>query len=180
MAGPIEAIVPSTIVDIFFLHDRGEKISLYGLSALGGNEIGPVLSAYIIEGAGMSWYVSCLTDLLRVLTRDRAFYFVAIASFGSFLSVFFLMPETAFYGFRASTHREGTVLTQPAQEVVSDSASETKSPESDTAIQCSSDTEAATDVVPKLTYLQTLKPWSVINPHLPLKKAFLRPFVLLA
>jgi hypothetical protein len=55
MAGPIEAIVPSTIVDVFFLHDRGEKISIYGLSVLGGNEIGPVLSAYIIEGAGMSW-----------------------------------------------------------------------------------------------------------------------------
>lgn len=55
MAGPIESIVPSTVVDIFFLHDRGEKISIYGLSILGGNEIGPVLSAYIIQGASMKW-----------------------------------------------------------------------------------------------------------------------------
>lgn len=55
MAGPIESIVPSTVVDIFFLHDRGEKISIYGLSVLGGNEIGPVLSAYIIQGASMKW-----------------------------------------------------------------------------------------------------------------------------
>lgn len=55
MAGPIESIVPSTVTDIFFLHDRGEKISIYGLSVLGGNEIGPLLSAYIIQGIGMSW-----------------------------------------------------------------------------------------------------------------------------
>lgn len=52
---PIESIVPSTITDIFFLHDRGEKVSLYGLSLLGGNEIGPMLSAFIIQALGMDW-----------------------------------------------------------------------------------------------------------------------------
>lgn len=41
---PIESIVPTTITDIFFLHDRGEKVALYGLSVLGGNELGPVVS----------------------------------------------------------------------------------------------------------------------------------------
>lgn len=29
---PIESIVPSTVTDIFFLHDRGAKVSFYGLS----------------------------------------------------------------------------------------------------------------------------------------------------
>jgi MFS family permease len=42
---PIESIAPSTITDIFFLHNRGEKVSMYGLSVLGGNELGPMLSA---------------------------------------------------------------------------------------------------------------------------------------
>ncbi len=54
-AGPTEAMVPTTITDIFFLHDRGEKISIYGLSILGGNELGPVVSAYIIQSLGMIW-----------------------------------------------------------------------------------------------------------------------------
>lgn len=45
---PIESIVPSTVTDIFFLHDRGEKISIYGLSVLGGNELGPTFSAFIV------------------------------------------------------------------------------------------------------------------------------------
>ena len=41
---PIESIVPTTITDIYFLHNRGAKVSFYGLSVLGGNEIGPVVS----------------------------------------------------------------------------------------------------------------------------------------
>lgn len=41
---PIESIVPTTITDMFFLHDRGQKVSLYGLSVLGGNELGPLVS----------------------------------------------------------------------------------------------------------------------------------------
>jgi MFS family permease len=32
---PIEAIVPSTITDIFFLHERGAYMGYYGLSVLG-------------------------------------------------------------------------------------------------------------------------------------------------
>jgi MFS family permease len=40
---PIESIVPSTVTDLFFLHNRGTKISMYGLSVLGGNELGPLV-----------------------------------------------------------------------------------------------------------------------------------------
>lgn len=42
---PIESIVPTTIADLFFLHERGEMVSFYGLSVLGGNELGPLVSA---------------------------------------------------------------------------------------------------------------------------------------
>lgn len=52
---PIESIVPSTITDMFFLHERGAKVSWYGLSVLGGNELGPMLSAFIIQALGMDW-----------------------------------------------------------------------------------------------------------------------------
>ena len=41
---PIESIVPTTITDMYFLHNRGAKVSFYGLSVLGGNELGPVVS----------------------------------------------------------------------------------------------------------------------------------------
>lgn len=42
---PIESIVPTTVTDMFFLHDRGEKVSVYGLAVLGGNELGPLVSS---------------------------------------------------------------------------------------------------------------------------------------
>lgn len=81
---PIEAIVPSTVADIFYLHERGEKIAIYGLSVLGGNELGPLASAYIIQGLSMRW----------------AFYIVAMFISASLVTMFFLMPETVFNGSR--------------------------------------------------------------------------------
>lgn len=83
---PIESIVPSTITDIFFLHDRGAKVSIYGLSVLGGNELGPMLSAFIIQSLGMNW----------------AFYIVAMFIGLNFVTMFFAMPETKFTGARPS------------------------------------------------------------------------------
>jgi len=83
---PIESIVPSTITDIFFLHNRGAKVSLYGLSVLGGNEIGPMLSAFIIQALGMNW----------------AFYIVAIFVFTNAATIFFSMPETKYAEERPS------------------------------------------------------------------------------
>ncbi|OKL60813.1 hypothetical protein UA08_03913 [Talaromyces atroroseus] len=81
---PIEAIVPCTIADIFYLHERGEKIALYGLAVLGGNELGPLASAYIIQSLGMRW----------------AFAIVAMFIAASLITMFFFMPETAFTGPR--------------------------------------------------------------------------------
>jgi MFS family permease len=97
---PIEAIVPSTIADIFYLHERGEKIALYGLSVLGGNELGPLFSAYIIDSLSMKW----------------AFFVIAIAIGVNLIMMIFLMPETMFGGHRPvigsvqsqdSKHEEG-------------------------------------------------------------------------
>lgn len=94
---PIESIVPSTITDIFFLHDRGAKVSLYGLSVLGGNELGPMFSAFIIQALGMNW----------------AFYIVGIFVFANVVSIFFTMPETKFTGLRPST--VPSALTDPVE-----------------------------------------------------------------
>lgn len=86
------------------------------------------------------------------------------------------MPETAFYGSRKSTHIEGIAPTLPAQiETINE-----KSQPADEEVVNGSDTEASMTCVPKLGYLQTLKPWSVVNPHVSLRKSFLRPWVLLA
>lgn len=81
---PIESIVPSTVTDIFFLHNRGELVAIYGLAVLGGNELGPMFSGLIVQALGMSW----------------AFWIVAIFVFVNAICMVFLMPETKYTGSR--------------------------------------------------------------------------------
>lgn len=93
---PIESIVPSTITDIFFLHDRGEKVSLYGLSVLSGNELGPLFSALIIQRLGTAW----------------AFYIIGILIHVNAFTILFAMPETKYTGPRpiAISHEAEEVI----------------------------------------------------------------------
>ncbi|PCG93378.1 Major facilitator superfamily domain, general substrate transporter [Penicillium occitanis (nom. inval.)] len=157
---PIEAIVPSTVADIFFLHERGEKISIYGLSVLGGNEIGPLVSAYVIQSLSMRW----------------AFFIVAICIGVNMITMFFLMPETKFTGYRpvlvavendpsirddlkpiGSEHRENVAI-DLRDDIIEQERS--RSPK-------------------KKTFVQDLAYYSTTESQLNLFKIFLRPFVLM-
>ncbi|KAI1612435.1 major facilitator superfamily domain-containing protein [Exophiala viscosa] len=168
--GPIESISASTITDIFFLHDRGEKISIWGLSILGGNEI--VLSAYIIQGIGMSW----------------AFYIIGIAIFASSLTIFFTMPETAYWGSRPEISLR--LLHEGDGTVVSESPEKDNAPSDNVSVekkgaQVEPHTDGAVEVglmhkqTPKRPYIREMHPFPVVNSTLSLGKLFLRPFVLL-
>ncbi|QDS67734.1 hypothetical protein FKW77_005937 [Venturia effusa] len=158
---PIESIAPSTITDIFFLHERGEKVSLYGLSVLGGNELGPMFSAFIIQYLGMDW----------------AFYTLAISIAISQVSIFFLMPETKFSGPR-------TTISNP----VADKAESQGNGSLVNSIEMVPSSKASSDLVgtsappliPAKTYAQDLALWSKEDPDISLGKAFLAPFVLVA
>jgi MFS family permease len=110
---PIESIVPSTVTDIFFLHERGEKVSMYGLSVLGGNELGPMLSAFIIEHLSMRW----------------AFIIVGIFIFAAEIPMFFFMPETRFLGARNDVNAVETFTGDEKSKVI-----ETESYGADTEI----------------------------------------------
>ncbi|KAK4946506.1 hypothetical protein LTR10_014358 [Elasticomyces elasticus] len=170
--GPIESISASTITDIFFLHDRGEKISIWGLSILGGNEIGPVLSAYIIQAIGMSW----------------AFYIIGIAIFANSLTIFFTMPETAYWGPRPKISlrllHEGNGAVVVGDSDRDHGPSENVSVEKNTT-QVEPHTGGAVKVglmheqPSKRPYIREMHPFPVVNSTLSLGKLFLRPFVLL-
>jgi MFS family permease len=155
---PIESIAPSTITDIFFLHERGEKVSLYGLSVLGGNELGPMFSAFIIQSIGLSW----------------AFYVIAISIALSFISMFFFMPETKFTGVRPlisvpqESHLEGNGKSNRRSDHV-----EMKPTTSTTQPVISSDTKS------EKSYVHSLHFWGQKDPNISLLRAFTAPFALL-
>jgi MFS family permease len=151
---PIESIAPSTITDVFFLHERGEKVSLYGLSVLGGNELGPMFSAFIIQSLGMSW----------------AFYIVAISIALSFISMFFCMPETKFTGPRP-------VIAFPQQFFkASDEKPHTDHIDLNKVSPQSIDTS---EIGSNKSFVQSLAFWGKNDHSVSLLKAFTGPFVLL-
>jgi MFS family permease len=149
---PIESIVPSTITDVFFLHNRGELVSLYGLAVLGGNELGPMFSGFIVQALGMNW----------------AFWIVAMFVGANLVCMIFFMPETKFTGPRPK-------IQAPS---VSSSSSDEKTADRKADVSVS---EQDPHYVPqKKTFAQELKFWSKGDPNVNLLHTFLRPFVLLA
>jgi MFS family permease len=152
---PIEAIVPSTVTDIFYLHERGEKISIYGLGVLGGNEIGPLVSAFIIQTLSMRW----------------AFFIIAISIFINQFTLIFAMPETKFTGPRPQ------INSGPAHGISRpDNHSKT---EVDHIDRASENASSIQESIPKKSYLQSLSFCSQVDHSVSLWKTFLRPFVLM-
>jgi MFS family permease len=150
---PIESIVPSTVTDIFFLHERGAKVSYYGLSVLGGNELGPMFSAIIIEHLNMKW----------------AFFIVGIFVFAAEIPMFFFMPETRFLGARPDVNNLDSIENEKGS----------YSYVEDKNVQAT-EHNLSGEAVQRLTYIDSLRPWGTNDPSVSLRKTFLRPFVLLA
>ncbi|PWY84386.1 MFS general substrate transporter, partial [Aspergillus eucalypticola CBS 122712] len=78
---PIYSIAPTTIADIFFVHQQGSTIAFYGLFVLIAAQIGPMLSSFIIQSLGPAW----------------SFWILAIGLGASLITLFFTMPETMYY-----------------------------------------------------------------------------------
>lgn len=148
---PIESIVPSTITDMFFLHDRGEKVSLYGLSVLSGNELGPLFSALIIQRYGMGW----------------AFWIVGFFIFLNALTILVAMPETKYTGSR------------PTVTPIPDAGEKTHVSQVEEEKDRPSVPAGGGEQVTKRSFFQELAFWSPPDPAVSLRKSFLRPFVLL-
>lgn len=147
---PIESIVPSTVTDIFFLHDRGEKISLYGLSVLSGNELGPLFSALIIQRYGMGW----------------AFWIVGFFIFLNAMTILLAMPETKYAGSRPS------IIPRSDEDQKETVALHDEKGLGEPVVSVESQ-------VQKKGIIQEMAFWSKPDPSVSLTKCFLRPFVLL-
>ncbi|KAK9447027.1 major facilitator superfamily domain-containing protein [Limtongia smithiae] len=167
---PIESIVPSTITDIFYLHERGQMVSWYGLSVLGGNEIGPLVSAFVIQYLSMTW----------------AFYIVTISIGVSLIGMIFIMPETMFTGYRAVItpveDEEQEEKDREATSSANNDVTQTEHPQPldviDEKLNYDHREETGSHIIPKKSYLYNLRPIVTVNHDVSLWKAFRRPFVL--
>jgi hypothetical protein len=120
----------------------------------------------------------------------RAFYVVAIALGVVFIAIALFMPETAYHGDRPTIHmtapQPGEKQSSPASIAIDAKAVPTRETKmgavAGVATTSNSGTESEPGLVetPPSSYLQSLKFWSAatMDPHLTVKQALLRPFVL--
>lgn len=128
-----------------------------------------------------------------VLLMVRAFYIIGIALFVNFLTIFFTMPETAYWGPRP----EITISRPKSTEALA--VSETSEKDQSQTVSVSADqpidekttvaeptSGAAVEVgqalehIPKRPYIRELHPFPIVNQTASLRKLFLRPIVLAA
>lgn len=105
-----------------------------------------------------------------------AFYIVAMFIGLNLVTMFFFMPETKYRGQRPESpwDDEKTVTTQEIGEKPSAHIIE------DNRTASSARMEAASLAAPKHSYLSELRPWQKADLDVSLRRAFLRPFVLVS
>ncbi|KAK4900652.1 hypothetical protein LTR27_002368 [Elasticomyces elasticus] len=140
-SGVCEALPVQLVNDIFFLHERGNKLGYYTVCLCWGST-GPLYAGYMLAG-GYSW---------------RLFFYVETAFAGLLLILAFLFVEETTYKRNSPS---GPALPNPNGEkrVFGHDELDSKSSEE----QVERVVEVETMVPPRRTFVQTLKPWSGIN-----------------
>ncbi|RDW77118.1 transmembrane transport [Coleophoma cylindrospora] len=79
-SAPLETLVTSTVSDLYFVHQRGLRLSLWGVMIASGVLLGQVISGQIIQTLG----------------EEFTFGITALIYIPLVLGIFFFVPETAY------------------------------------------------------------------------------------
>lgn len=79
-SAPVETLVTSTVSDIFFVHQRGQKLAIWGLAILTGVLLGQVISGAIIETMGFSASFG-ITSVCYIVIIPLMYFFVPETSY---------------------------------------------------------------------------------------------------
>ncbi|ORY13771.1 major facilitator superfamily domain-containing protein [Clohesyomyces aquaticus] len=154
---PFEALVPASIADVWFVHQRGFRSSIFNLGVLGGINLATPISGNIIQDLGY-----------------RASFNIMGAFFAiNVLLVIFFMPETAY-------RREPTSIDLTRQVSLDDFES---NPKKDTSVSHIESSEPTTRTNPPTPYSfwswKELAPYSGYNADIKYSAFFIRPFTML-
>jgi MFS family permease len=169
---PMEALIPASIGDVWFIHERGFRSAIFNLGVLGGINLASPIAGPIIQNHG--WKV--------------AFWIMGAFFAIQTILVFFFMPETAY-------HRPDVLnLDLGSHENINDALKYEKEHERRNEVANEEDkvTDTEGNAVPgpslrtpsvtsqKQSYLHELLPYSGYNSHDSIIKIMIRPFALLA
>ncbi|CAK7207976.1 hypothetical protein SEUCBS139899_010810 [Sporothrix eucalyptigena] len=157
---PMEALVPASIADIWFVHERGYRTAIFNLGVLGGINLASPIAGAIIQ---YSSYRTCL------LAMGAAFVVQTIMTF-------FFMPESAY-------HRTGALNIDSGNHRVEVEGAGEKG----AAFEHRDESEAAPAAVADngsndvpLTFVQTMMPYSGYWDRVSFWRTLLQPFFMLA
>ncbi|KAF1836125.1 MFS general substrate transporter [Decorospora gaudefroyi] len=151
---PFEALIPASVGDIWYVHERGFRMAIFNLGVLGGiNLASPIAGSVIQYGS------------FRIAMHAMGGAFVLML-----LLVIFFMPESAF--LRHDTLNIDTSIHDL----------ETDMPEKKKPVQHIEDRPKSytASSEPRDSYVKTLMPWTGYWNHVSFWRTFLRPFVVFA
>lgn len=157
---PMEALIPASIADIWFVHERGYRTAIFNLGVLGGINLATPIAGQIIQAS--NW---------RVCMHAMGGAFVL-----QLILTFFWMPESAFKRTGALNIDTGKHNIESEKRVDSDHLENDEKGASATA---TAETERAASE-PKKSWAQEMLPWSGYVNHVSLMDTMIRPFFLLA
>ncbi|KEF58952.1 uncharacterized protein A1O9_03795 [Exophiala aquamarina CBS 119918] len=156
---PMEALIPASIADIWFVHERGYRMAIFNLGVLGGINLAAPIAGAIMEAS--NW---------RVVMHAMGGAFVL-----QLILTFFFMPESAY-------HRTGTLNIDTGKHNVETEKSVAADHMENTNEKRATSTPTAVDsaVEPKMSFAREMMPYSGYVNHISLLSTTIRPFVLLA
>jgi len=158
---PIESLCEITVTDVYFTHERGFYMAIYGLFLAGSNFFAPIIGGFIANSQGWAWVL----------------YWSAIFQGIGFVYLFFFMEETN-YSRKTIAGQESKEASGTQTPVITKEAT----PDEKTVVETpASPTEEGLGAMslPQKTYLQKLK---LFQPHAFSKKnqlagMMLRPLI---
>lgn len=159
---PIESLCEISVTDIYFTHERGTYIALYGLLLAGSNFLAPVFAGFINDGQGWQWVL----------------YWCAIFCGIGFVFLFFFMEETNYFRNTVGTPSSTPGTSTPTPTSPQDARKAT----SESNIALESGISPGLPPKPRKTYLNKLKLFQSADLHKPneLKGMALRPLIFLS
>lgn len=156
--GAFESIVPSTIGDLFYVHERGKRVAFYNFSFLGSVYFMPILAGYISMKKGWRTQFIIISALLGVIL----------------VLAFFLLPEHVYN--RPAVYDTDTHSTDRVQELA-------ETPEKHEPVTSEGESKPesveSANVETRRTWVQDLKLYNGRFSDEPFWKCFLVPFVLM-
>ncbi|EMD31134.1 hypothetical protein CERSUDRAFT_100685 [Gelatoporia subvermispora B] len=147
----LQSLVPSSLEQIYCVHERGSRTVIWSFSLMAGITLGPLLCSYVVQNLSWRW----------------AFWFVSIPLGLNTAAVFFFVPET--------TYRRAAPQSAKIIDADSDKGSSLEKVPSEKEI----DTESMGRSMRAPSYLSTLKIWHGTFTDESFWKILLRPVPLL-